>query len=96
MSETLKNSLDLKYLETYFYDSAIEEDFDTPKAPHNWPTEGAIELQNISVRYSPEASLVLKNLSFIAEPKCKIGIIGRTGAGKSTLLSALTRIIELG
>ena len=86
MSETLKNSLDIKYLETYYNDNVIEEDFDNPKAPEDWPTEGAIEVQDISVRYSPESDFVVKNLSFSAETQNKIGIIGRTGAGKSTLL----------
>ena len=68
MSETLKTSVDIKQLENYYNDTVIEKDFDNPKAPDNWPTEGAIEVQNISVRYSPESKDVIKNLSFKVEP----------------------------
>lgn len=37
---------------------------------------------------------VISNLSFVVQPKEKIGIVGRTGSGKSTLLIALFRIVE--
>jgi len=39
--------------------------------------------------------LVIRNLTFTAEPGMKVGIVGRTGAGKSTLGLTLSRIMEL-
>ena len=52
------------------------------KAEGNWPYSGRIEFDNYSLRYRPETELVLKNLSFVIQPKEKIGIVGRTGTGK--------------
>lgn len=39
--------------------------------------------------------MVIKNLTFTAEPGMKVGVVGRTGAGKSTIGLTLSRIIEL-
>lgn len=39
--------------------------------------------------------MVIKNLTFTAEPGMKVGVVGRTGAGKSTISLTLSRIIEL-
>ena len=50
---------------------------------------GAIELRNVSFRYSPKAPLVLKNISIKIEPGQKIALVGRTGSGKSTLARLL-------
>ncbi|KAG5358572.1 Oligomycin resistance ATP-dependent permease YOR1 [Yarrowia sp. B02] len=63
----------------------------TPSAP----PVGKIEFDNVSLKYRPELSLVLKNLTVTFEPGHKIGICGRTGAGKSTILQSLFRIVEL-
>lgn len=59
------------------------------------PPVGKIEFDNVSLKYRPELSLVLKNLTVTFEPGHKIGICGRTGAGKSTILQSLFRIVEL-
>ena len=61
----------------------------------NWPEEGQIEFNDVSLKYRPETELVLKNLTFNVDKGQRIGIVGRTGAGKSTICLCLSRIIEL-
>jgi len=63
--------------------------------PPEWPAEGKIDFENVSMRYRPELPLVLKNVSFAVKPQEKIGVVGRTGSGKSSMVLALFRIIEL-
>ncbi|KDR71589.1 hypothetical protein GALMADRAFT_792794 [Galerina marginata CBS 339.88] len=60
----------------------------------NWPTEGAVSFENLSVRYAPQLKDVLHDLTFSIKPKEKIGILGRTGSGKSTLAMSLFRFVE--
>ena len=60
----------------------------------NWPSQGKIEFNKVSIRYRKNLDFVLKNLSFHIKPNEKIGIVGRTGAGKSTVILSLMRILE--
>lgn len=62
--------------------------------PMDWPTEGAISVQRLEVRYRPDLDLVLRGLSFEVRGREKVGVCGRTGCGKSTLFLALYRIVE--
>ncbi|XP_076312443.1 ATP-binding cassette sub-family C member 4-like [Tachypleus tridentatus] len=62
--------------------------------PPDWPQEGMIRFENVSLKYSPEDIPVLKNLSCLIKPREKIGIVGRTGAGKSSIIAALFRMTE--
>lgn len=64
------------------------------KLPHNWPSEGEIQLSNVHVRYAPQLPFVLKGLTVTFPGGMKTGIVGRTGSGKSTLIQALFRIVE--
>jgi ABC-type multidrug transport system fused ATPase/permease subunit len=61
----------------------------------NWPEEGRIVFDKVTLQYRPNTSMILKNLSFEVKPCEKIGVVGRTGAGKSTICISLNRIVEL-
>lgn len=60
-----------------------------------WPTQGAIEFENVELKYRSELPLVLKGISFQIHTGEKVGIIGRTGAGKSSITQALFRMVEI-
>lgn len=64
------------------------------RPPKNWPQKGSIEFNKLSLSYSDNGPLVIKDVSFEVEGGQKVGVIGPTGAGKSTILSALFRILE--
>lgn len=56
---------------------------------------GRIAFENVSFRYaSTTGDLVLKNISFTAEPGQTVAILGATGAGKSTLVQLLSRFYD--
>ncbi|XP_047033956.1 ATP-binding cassette sub-family C member 4-like isoform X2 [Helicoverpa zea] len=65
------------------------------KPPADWPAEGAINFDNLSLKYSPDGSYVLFKLNVSIRPREKIGIVGRTGAGKSSIIQALFRLAYL-
>ncbi|KAL1420372.1 hypothetical protein MTO96_024205 [Rhipicephalus appendiculatus] len=61
----------------------------------SWPSEGKVEFQGYSASYRPGVlPNVLTSLTFIVNPKEKIGVVGRTGAGKSSLVLALLRMLR--
>jgi ATP-binding cassette subfamily C (CFTR/MRP) protein 4 len=78
-------------------EAAVETDV---KPPVGWPTEGRLQIQNMSLAYpnlkDPSSPLppVLKNITIDFDAGLKVGIVGRTGAGKSSFLQALFRIVE--
>ncbi|XP_049267028.1 ATP-binding cassette sub-family C member 3 [Rhipicephalus sanguineus] len=60
-----------------------------------WPSEGKLEFDRYSASYKPGVLPdVLTDVSFIAHPREKVGIVGRTGAGKSSLLMAVLRVLK--
>lgn len=48
-----------------------------PRPPASWPYEGAISVENLSVRYAHDLELVLQNVSFSVKGHEKVGIVGR-------------------
>ncbi|XP_045761292.1 uncharacterized protein LOC123864713 [Maniola jurtina] len=74
-----------------------EENMETAKIlpPENWPSDGQVQFENVSLRYAEEDPPVLKNLTFTIKSGWKVGIVGRTGAGKSSLISALFRLSSI-
>jgi ABC-type multidrug transport system fused ATPase/permease subunit len=71
-------------------EDVLEED----STPASWPTEGAVDFNDVHMRYR-DGPLVLKGLDVHIRPHEKIGIVGRTGAGKSTIANVLFRVCEL-
>ncbi|KAK0642530.1 ABC transporter C family member 10 [Lasiodiplodia hormozganensis] len=76
------------------YTKLKTEDLSGESAPQDWPTEGRLEVKNLAVSYAPDLPLVLKGLSFTAEARQRIGVVGRTGSGKSSLTLALFRFLQ--
>lgn len=64
------------------------------RPPTSWPQEGRIDLQDLKIRYRPNAPLVLKGITCTFAAGNKIGVVGRTGSGKSTLISSLFRLVD--
>ncbi|PIA51369.1 hypothetical protein AQUCO_01100295v1 [Aquilegia coerulea] len=63
--------------------------------PHpDWPVNGAINIENLHVQYSPSLPMILKGITCMVQGKTKVGVVGRTGSGKSTLIQALFRVVE--
>lgn len=59
-----------------------------------WPPVGAVQFDNVCLRYRPDLPLVLRGVNMSVSGGEKVGICGRTGAGKSSLMIALFRICE--
>ncbi|KAH7974864.1 hypothetical protein HPB49_020545 [Dermacentor silvarum] len=66
-----------------------------PTLEDAWPSEGLVEFEKYSASYRPGILPdVLKGVTFVVEPKEKVGVVGRTGAGKSSLVLALLRVLR--
>lgn len=65
------------------------------KPDTNWPHEGSIKFEDLSLWYVKGEDQILKDLTFEIKPKEKIGIVGRTGAGKSSIIQALFRLAPI-
>lgn len=63
-------------------------------APEGWPARGAVEINNLKLRYREGLDLVLKGLTIDIKAGERVGVVGRTGAGKSSLMIALLRLVE--
>ncbi|KNC48738.1 ABC transporter C family member 1 [Thecamonas trahens ATCC 50062] len=65
------------------------------RAPPGWPHRGAVEFNNVTMRYRPDLEPALRDCSFRIDPGTKVGVVGRTGAGKSSLILCIFRLVEL-
>ena len=72
-----------------------EEELPDPTTPKEIDhAKGQVAFENVSFGYNPE-SILMKNISFAAQPGQKIAIVGGTGAGKTTLVNLLMRFYEI-
>ena len=65
-----------------------------PSPPSNWPSRGEIICKSVTVRYRPELTPALNNISLTIPAGSRVAICGRTGSGKSTLALTLLRLLE--
>ena len=82
-SERLFNLLDVQ-----------PESLDKPNPIHVDHFIGKIEFRNVWFAYENE-EWILKNVSFVIEPKQTVAFVGATGAGKTTILSLIVRNYEI-
>lgn len=57
---------------------------------------GGVEFRDVSIKYAGASADSLEHISFKAEPRQTIGIIGGTGAGKTTLVNLIPRLYRAG
>ncbi|CAB3372321.1 Hypothetical predicted protein [Cloeon dipterum] len=72
------------------YKEILEESF-----PKNWPHEGHINFDGVSLRYDLSREPVVSKLQLDIPAGQKIGICGRTGSGKSSLAMSLFGMVEV-
>lgn len=53
-----------------------------PRPPASWPSQGALEVEKLVIKYAPELPNVLHGISFRVEPRQKVGIVGATGGSE--------------
>ena len=82
-SERLFNLLDVQ-----------PESLDKPNPIHINKFIGKIEFRNVWFAYK-EDEWILKDVSFVIEPKQTVAFVGATGAGKTTILSLIVRNFEI-
>ncbi|KAF9243526.1 ABC protein [Melanogaster broomeanus] len=70
-------------------------EIESSKPEAGWPSQGAIEFNDVKMSYRPGLPLILHGISLSIKGGEKIGVVGRTGAGKSSLMLVLYRIVEL-
>jgi ABC-type multidrug transport system fused ATPase/permease subunit len=84
----------IEYTELSEEDVLVKKD-DKPLEKSEWPQNGRIQFNKVSMRYRKELDLALKGLDFTAQAGMKVGVVGRTGSGKSTILQVLFRLVEV-
>jgi len=86
----LNNNICLKLLFEYL-DLPEQRHSGSLSLPGN-VSQSAIEFNNVSFRYAPEAPLALHDVTLRIEPGRCVAIVGPNGSGKSTLVKLLCRL----
>jgi len=81
------------------YSQSMQQEPDWDKSeivvPDDWPSQGKIELKDVTFRYRKDLEPVLHGLTAEINAQEKVGVAGRTGSGKSSLMLCLFRMYDL-
>lgn len=74
---------------------AVERSEQPGHPPADWPSQGAIEFNNMWMRYRDGLPPVIKGITCEIKPSEKVGVVGRTGSGEhpSTYCTRLCFIV---
>jgi len=67
---------------------------DKPEAIEIGELKGKIEFRNVWFAYQPD-DWILKDVSFVVNPKETLALVGATGSGKTTIISLIVRNYEI-
>jgi len=81
-----------KVMEIYYSEAEIVDHPDAIAHPERF--EGRVEFDHVSFQYEDGKLPVLKDITFTAEPRETIAIIGETGCGKTSLIQMIPRFYE--
>ena len=71
-------------------------ELDNPAEPVTEVTDGSIDFEDVSFRYSQEAKCnALENIQVHIDPGMTVGILGGTGSGKSSLVQLIPRLYDV-
>ncbi|TGO57755.1 hypothetical protein BCON_0062g00250 [Botryotinia convoluta] len=65
------------------------------EVPEDWPSKGAIRIENITASYSKDQEPCLRNINLDISAGQKISICGAPGAGKSSFIVLLLHLLEV-
>jgi ATP-binding cassette subfamily B multidrug efflux pump len=74
---------------------ARSEVVEKPGAVELPPTRGRVAFEHVNFRYFSKGELVLKEVSFVAEPGQTVALLGATGSGKSTIINLIPRFYDV-
>jgi ATP-binding cassette subfamily B protein len=74
---------------------AESEVVERPDAVALGDIEGRITFEDVGFRYFGSGKLILRNVSFVAEPGQTIALLGPTGSGKSTVINLIPRFYDV-
>ncbi|EHK21751.1 uncharacterized protein TRIVIDRAFT_59905 [Trichoderma virens Gv29-8] len=60
-----------------------------------WPSKGQLAFKGLTVKYSADATAVLRDINLEVTPGMQIGVCGRTGSGKSSLILSILRMNDI-
>jgi ABC-type multidrug transport system fused ATPase/permease subunit len=93
-TEIAMNAVERLAYYSYDIEQEAEHVVESNRTPSGWPSAGAIEFKDLSMKYAEDLPEVLKKISFSIGAHEKVGIVGRTGSGKSSMMQVLFRMVE--
>ncbi len=66
-----------------------------PGAPSDLPEPGAVALEDVDFRYTPDGPPVLRGVSLRVPPRTMVALVGPSGSGKTTVAKLISRFYDV-